>query len=359
MSRNYFLFALSFFLTLPLLLFAGKAKVDYPEWCNSEYRRMNYPAEAYFLGFIQSEKEDGETVDVSIQRVETEARVQAVSAIQTYLESAVSERSMEATANGITDTKELFESHTKLSVSMEISGLQVLSWHNPQGKEVAAIAFIKKQTLVRQMDKKIIAGLTKIETLLNNADLLVKNGQKAQAKKEVQKAEKLFDEVYEAQKILLLADPAADAEQAQIAETRQLHERYVRTLADLKNGLTLCVRCQALLEDENYNSFCEELRGKLSVMEVSFTDNENEADYLIDIDAKTNRQRANVYGSTTSYVVMADANVKLTKTAGSKLIYEDMLHQKGLHTMGYRDAGKDAYKTLLNTISQELKKYIE
>ncbi len=359
MKKHYFILVLSFLFALPFFAFGGKNKVVYPEWCNSEYRRMTYPTDAYFLGFIQGEREEGESIEQSLARIENQARVQAVSAIQTQLESAISQRSIEEISNGASDVKELFESHTKISVSMEIGGLQVMSWHNPQGKEVAAIAFIKRQTLIRQTDKRITANLTKIETALDNADELVKNGQKAQAKKEVQKIEHLFNDTYEAQKILLLVDNSADTEQAQLSETQSLHRRYVSLSASLKNGLALLIRCNALLDNEPYNSFCEEIYGKLSSEDVFFTDNEKDADYLIDIDAKTNRERANVFGSTTSYVVTADANIKLTKTANSKLIYENTLHQKGLHTAGYRNAGKEAYKTLLNTISQELIKNIE
>ena len=72
-----------------------------------------------------------------------------------------------------------------------------------------------------------------------------------------------------------------------------------------------------------------ELKGDLSDINCSFTDNPEEADWLIVISAKAREHRAEKYGNYASYFVYVDSHIAITKQATKQKVYEDEISVKG------------------------------
>lgn len=176
---------------------------EQPIWYSDAQRASNYPQGQYFTGIAYGEIRINESVGSALERVKTMARAEASSTILVHVQSETNshlhDEAFESIESWSEEIKETFDSHVNIKVDLEnLPGLQVEAWKNPNKNEVVAFAYVKKNTLCRQMDKQITVGLTRIETILENTEQLVANGQKLQARESVYKATPLFKEVEQA-----------------------------------------------------------------------------------------------------------------------------------------------------------------
>ena len=347
---------------LPLLLFVISNCVfaQAPDWYEADMRNRFYPKETYFYGFAMNEIAKGESLNDALEKVKTAARVEAVSTIRVHVQSLKQDYSRSDTyANGskeMADFYQRFESMARLSTDIEIPGLKIESYQN--GKTVAAFAFIKRRDLQRQLEKQITMGLTRLETQMDNADELIKKGGKAEARSRITELTKDFAAIEHSQELLLAVDPEADAESLQLNETKALQQRHAKITAALKNGIYIAIQCTADCFGTAYHALLNEIKGQLSSIRCSFTDNPKEADWLIVISSKAREHRADTYGNYTSYFVYIDSHIAITKQATKQIIYEDEISVKGGDTHGYQDAAHTAYKETSQKLSTIIKEQI-
>ena len=346
------------FSAISLTIFAQQ-----PNWYEDSQRAANYPSQQYFTGIAFGEIERGENLGNALDRMKTAARVEALKTIRIQVQnettSNVHSESIETIDAWSESIKETLDSRTTTKVDLEIPGLQVEAWKNPNSDEVVAFAYIKKSTLSRQMDKQVTAGLTRIETVLDNAEQLAANSQKMQAREAIKKAIPLFQEVEQAQRILIAADPLSDAESLQLAETKQLQQRYIRLAADLKNGINVYLICNAKLFSANYSTLKGEIQGELSKLGCTFVQSAAQADWNVYVTASAREYNKTDYGTTTSYYAYVDANIVVEKATTKQRVYENEINEKGGHTHNFEQAARQAYRDISPKISQIIKKEIQ
>lgn len=334
-----------------------------PNWVDDASRTTNYPKSSYFTGIAYGEIRSGEAAGTAMERVKTAARVEALSTIRIHVQnetkSDTHSESIESIDEWSESIRETFDSKTKTKVDLDIPGLQVEAWKNPNSNEVVGFAYIKKSTLSRQMVKQITAGLTRIETILDNADQQIAQGQKMEARNAINNAIPLFQQVEQAQHILIVADPASDAESLQLAETKQLAQRFIRMSASLKNGINIYLDCKADLFGSSYYALKGEIQGALSPIGCTFVRSAAEADWIITIFAKAREYNKSDLGGESSYFAYVDANIAIDKNATGQRIYEDAISQKGGHTHNFEQAARDAYKQISPKISKIIKEQIQ
>lgn len=334
-----------------------------PNWVDDASRATNYTKNSYFTGIAYGEVRSGEAAGTAMERVKTAARVEALSTIRIHVQnetkSDTHSESVESIDEWSESIREIFDSKTTTNVDLDIPGLQIEAWKNPNSNEVIGFAYIKKSTLSRQMDKQITAGLTRIETILDNADQQIAQGQKMEARNAINKAIPLFQQVEQAQHILIIADPMSDAESLQLAETKHLAQRFIRMSASLKNGINIYLDCKADLFGSNYSTLKSEIQGALSPMGCTFVRSAAEADWIITVLAKAREYNKSDFGSVSSYFAYVDANIAIDKNATGQRIYEDAISIKGGHTHNFEQAARDAYKQISPKISQIIKEQIQ
>jgi hypothetical protein len=302
---------------------------------------------------------------VAIERASAAARVEALSTIRVHVQNETQNNmhseSFESIENWSETVRETLDSRTTTKVDLEVPGLQVEVWQNPNNREVVSFAFIKKTTLSRQMDKQITAGLTRIETILENAEQFISNGQKVQAREIIKKAVPLFQEVEQAQRILVVADPLSDAESLQLTETRQLTQRYIRLASELKNGINIFLSCHANMFGQNYTALKGSIEGELSKMGVTFVTNAAQSDWAVYVTASAREYNIIGDGANAQYVVYVDAKVSIDKTPTGQRVYEEQLDpEKGMWTMSYAEAARrDGYKKITPKIIKAIKEQIQ
>lgn len=331
-----------------------------PDWYDADYRSLKYPASTYFYGFAMNNIAKGQSLETALESVKAAARVEAISTIQVHVQSVKQDYSRsDEFSNGRKDLQDFyqrFQSMTKLTTDMEIPGLKIESYR--EGNIVAAFAFVKKRDLQRQLEKQITMGLTRLETQMDNAEELINNGQKAEARNRIAELAKEFAGIERNQELLLAVDPDADAESLQLDETKALQQRHAKMTAALKNGIYIALQCEADCFGTSYPTLKNELKGQLSPIGCSFTDNADEADWLIVIDAKAREYRAENYGKYTSYFVYVDAHIAITKQTTGQKVYEDQISIKGGDTQNNNNAARAAYKDVVPKLTALIREQI-
>ena len=332
-----------------------------PDWYDADYRSMKYPASTYFYGFAMNNIAKGQSLETALESVKAAARVEAISTIQVHVQSVKQDYSRsDEFSNGRKDLQEFyqrFQSMTKLSTDMEIPGLKIESYH--AGNIVAAFAFVKKRDLQRQLEKQITMGLTRLETQMDNAEELINNGQKAEARNRVAELAKEFAGIERNQELLLAVDPEADAESLQLNETRDLQQRYIKMTAALKNGIYITLKCTADCFGSSYPKLQNELKGELSKIGCTFTDYADEADWVIVVSSKAREHRTEKFGNATSYFAYVDSHIEITKQATGQKVYEDEIAVKGGDTQNNNNAARAAYKDTTTKLAAIIKEQIQ
>ena len=245
------------------------------------------------------------------------------------------------------------------SIDIEIPGLQIESWQDPNTGNIAAFAYVKKSTLIRQLEKKITVALTKIEMSLEQVDQLIATGQKLQARAIAEKAVPQMNEIGETQRVLVAVDVDATDETLQLAETKMYQQRLTSIIAQLKNGLNIYIQANATIFTSEYSALKSAIQGHLSKLGCSFVANEADSDWTIIIDAKAREYSIVSTGSVKSYFTYVDANIAIIKTVTAQRIYENMISEKGGHTHNYEQAARDAYKYLTPKICTIIEEQIK
>ena len=332
-----------------------------PEWYDSNMREMSYPAGQYFTGYSEGQRHSGESLEAAIKRVQDAARVEAVSTIRVHVKNTTVNQGLSQTLKTMEGTfrqsvREV-SSATTTSVDVQIPGLKTDVYQTPSGI-IAAFAWVKKSTLVRQLEKQITVCLTKIETSLDQVDLLVANGQKMQARQIAEETVPQFAEVDEFQKLLAAVDSDADEESLQLLETRKLQKRLIAYLAQLKNGINIYLVCNAYLFGTDYMPLKGEIQGELSKLGCTFVGSASQSDWAIYVTSTAREYNTVEYGGNKTYYVYVDVKVVIEKTSTKQRIYENQWSEKGGHTLSNEQAARAAYKEIAPKVSEIIKQQI-
>ena len=332
-------------------------------WYDHDLRRLDYPDSEYFTGYAEGAPTGNERPEIAIQRLKDAARVEALSTIRIHVKNNTNNNALSQTLRSSEGTfrqsMREFTSSTTTSVDMKIPGLQIESWRNPQTGTISAFAYVKKSTLIRQLEKQITIALTKVEMSLDQVDQLIATGQKLQARSAAEKALPLFTEVDEAQKLLVAVDTEATEETLMLSETRQLQQRLMAMVTQLKNALTICLKADAKIFSTAYPALQEELKGALSPLGCNFVTDPSTADWVINISAQAREYNTVTMGDVNTYFVYVDATVSITKTATGQRVYENMFTEKGGHTHNYLQAAREAYKYLTPKIRKVVEEQVK
>ena len=339
----------SLFILLSTLLLCTTPKTI-PDWYDVDKQRLAYPEKEYFKGKAEDNRQSGESLEAATKRISDAARAEAAASVRVQVRNTTNvyteERSNQAMNQYVSVIYESLSRETRTSTDIEIPGMQVETWQNPQTKTIAAFAYVKKSSLIRQLEKKITVALAKIETTLEQTDQLIADGQKMQARDMAAKCLPLLMEVDETQKLLAAVDVNADRESLQLDETQVLQKRLTNVANQLKNGINIYIACTADIFGPNYAALKGEIQGKLSKIGCTFLENTAQADWAISIKASARKYSKDERDGLSTYFCYADATMTVDKKLTGQRIYESKISEKGGHTFDYEHAAVDAYKYL-------------
>lgn len=335
-----------------------------PDWYNAASRKMHYPPDAYFTGYVEGELQKGEALEDAISRLKDAARAELASTIRTTVEQTTDSRTqsdlVQSTRDFEEQIKETFSVETRISSSIkDIQGLQIEAYRNPSNGSIAAFAYIKRQTLVNQLTRRIAMLSGKAENNWQQAVSYYEQGQKMQARSHAENGMAQLAQLEDLQSLLAIVDEFADEETLQTAQTLTLKRQLKDMLSQLRNAVAVYLQCDAKLIDSNYPALCGAVEGALSEIGVSFVDDPTAADWAVYITASAQEYTKTDFGSVSNYTAFIEAHLDIERLSDKKRIYSNSITSKNKsHTKGFDHAAREAYKEITPQIQSIIKTQI-
>ncbi len=187
---------------------------------------------------------------------------------------------------------------------------------------------------------------------------------------------KLFKTTIAVAAILLLASFGIKNETADnvatccvLCSTDLFGEPYTKLEKDVKNellslGYTITkdsimadyiVRIEAKAREYSNERLENDVKNELAVSGSSVINDTIKTNLEIRVEAESREYSNTSVGGKPVYCVYVDANVSIEKSNTGQPIYEDEISAKGVHTLNYKEAGRNAYKN----ISEEIRKLLK
>lgn len=320
-----------------------------PDWYNAVSRKMHYPSEAYYTGYVEGEQKKGEALEDAFTRLKDAARVELVSTIRTTVEQTTDNRTQSDLVQSTTDFEEqiheIFSVETRISSSIkDIPGLQIEAYRNPSGGNIAAFAYVKRQTLINQLTRRIAILSGKAENNAQQAVACYEQGQKTQARSYAENGMAQLSQVEDLQSLLAAVDEFADEETLQIAQTQTLKRQLSEMLSQLRNAVAVYIQCDAKLINSNYPALRGAVEGALSETGVFFVNDPAEADWAVYITSVAQEYAKTDFGSVCNYAVFVEVYLDIERLSDNKRIYSNSITSKTKsHTRGFDQAAREAY----------------
>ena len=351
-----------FFITSLLMVVLRLAAQMPPDWYQAASRRMHYPSEGWYTGYVEGMQQSGETMEDAVARLKDAARVELVSTIRTTVEQTLDSRTVSDMYQSSSDfdeqIRETFVSETRISSSIrDLPGLKIETYRNPSYGVISAFAYVKRQTLINQLIKRIALLSGKAENDLEQAVQLSESGQKTQARSVVERGLQQLAQAEEAQNLLAVVDETADEETLQTAQTRSLYRQLAALSAELQNAVAVYLQCDAQLFSSKYTALKGTIEGALSEQGVSFVTNADEADWAIYITASAQEHAKSDFGSVSNYASFVEVHIDIDqKNIGKRIYSNGITSETTNHTMSFNHAAREAYKKITPEIIKVVKK---
>ncbi|GHT59197.1 hypothetical protein AGMMS50239_05270 [Bacteroidia bacterium] len=332
-------------LTTVLFLFvASFAFAQKPMWIiNSEY----YPKTEYLTGFSTNK---GVETPTFIKSLKASAKSELIESIKVQVSSIKALHKSEQ--NGI--YSEDYTATTTSFANAEINGLKTEYYYDKTSQTGYALAYAEKSEVKGWYKANISFILQKIETAVNNAKQFEATGNKGKSKRTFEEILPLFDELNFSQS-LLIAIEGNEPEYAQIPETLAFKSTVIQALSRLQAAIIVFVQSKETNFGKQVHILAPKLKAELSEHGCSFTDNPNEADWILNINTST-RKGSEVDGIYFSYL---DAEISLIELRTGKEIYNNNFTDLKGGALDYDRAGRKAYDTGLKQITAEIVKNLE
>lgn len=209
-----------------------------------------------------------------------------------------------------------------------------------------------------QLVQQITSAIDAVDATLPQINILIKKGEKGQAKTLIEKTLRQIETVEADYKRLAQMN---DAENADVPSVSQLQEtkRYLTNKANQLRYTNVYLRCEAKLFEGEYGALLDAIQSALSEENVSFVDSANVSDWTVTITAKAREYNKAEFGGMTTYFAYVDAKTVIVKTATGKRLQENSVTEKGGSPFGFEQAAQEAYHKIAPKISAIIKEQIE
>lgn len=335
-----------------------------PDWTNAASRKMHYPSDSYYTGYVEGKLQNGESLENAISRLKDAARVELASTIRTSVEQTLDSRTqsdMQQSGSFFDEQiRETFVSETRITSSIkDIPGLKIEAYNNSKTNEICAFAYVKRSTLINHLVKRIALLSGKAENDLEQAQEMASNAQKSQARSVIERGLHNLIQVEEAQNLLVAVDETVDEETLQIEQTRTLYRQLAALREQLRNALAVFLQCEARLFGSDYIALKGAIEGALSEAEVSFVNDPEETDWAVYIHAQAQEHAKKDFGNMSNYAAFVEVHMDIDSKSNGKRVYSSGLTSDiANHTRGFEPAAREAYRNITPKIIEILKKQI-
>jgi hypothetical protein len=320
-----------------------------PDWLDEDLRNMKFPANTFYTGFVSYELQ-GNVLQNVTEQATTEAQADLVKKIRMQISSKTQSRLSAISENGQYNESEIFLNQSETEANAEVVGIKTATYFDSKTNIVYAFAYANKYELIGYYKSNLSLNVNQIDLLLQTAQNLETNREKAKARKQLEMAQPLFSKVVYAQDMLTAIDGNATPDDLQQTKIKMLYADVTQMLARLAQAVYVYVESNENLFGQRVDIVANKLKAELAVNGCSFVENSGQADFLLEINVAT-RMTSNDGETVFCY---ADTQVKLYDTHKQKTVYSDEIAQKG----GSNTKDKAGRKAMENVVTQIITKII-
>ena len=210
-----------------------------------------------------------------------------------------------------------------------------------------------------QLVKRIAIEIDEVDATLPQINILLKKGEKIQAKKMVHGALSRINRIEAYQQQLIQSNEPVEAEDLMLEQTRTT-KNYLQAKANqLRYSIKLFVTCTATIFNANYSYFSGYILRDLADMSVTFVNSPQEADWIVTITASARESNYTKWGDVSTYFSSVDALIVIDNNIIGQRVYQNALSEKGGHTQDYTQAAQTAYERLAPKICNIIREQIQ
>lgn len=247
-------------------------------------------------------------------------------------------------------------SSTAFSADVELSLVKTASVYDKSTKTGYAIAYIEKQAALDFYRNAALMAFDELEVCLRAAENYIAEGLVPRAKERCAAADGIMDKVRSDLFLINFFGAGKD----ELSDLSAKANEYARRIGVIESknvrGTLICLDCRLEEEahDEEVDEFEKKLKGLVSKSGCSFTDSAETADWTVSVDLESAEYNVAEIGGMKVYSVYANAGLTAKKNKGVPLTIEDAVSQKGVHTLGYEEARRDAYGKLAEKVAEQV-----
>jgi hypothetical protein len=212
--------------------------------------------------------------------------------------------------------------------------------------------------LAQKLVRQIINKITRAEIAIEEAERLVKGGEKIAARNSISQCVKYLQEVEEHQKVIQSINHSVTLEDLSIAESTALKQRASALYQQLKNGVYVYIGGEVSVFEKAYPAFIQQVKQEIAPIGCTFVTNEKEADWVVRIQGITHEYNTLQSAKFQAFFVLAEVYLQIIKGAESKTVFEGVFNEKGSHTSNNHEAALDAYKKLHQIVTNKITEFI-
>ena len=211
-----------------------------------------------------------------------------------------------------------------------------------------------KYEIIGNLESKIRVNIEKIEAAMELTYQLFSQSEKNAAKTKCEEAILIVEETKKYQNSLVEVEPNISSEKLHKTKVDALESELSLMLSKLSQSNKVFLNSSEDLFGKSVNVIKNKLKSELSILNCSFVENEEEADYKIVIESEVRESSA------TNNLVFCFADVSVTVYDLNKdmEVYSDFLTVKG-GSSSIEKAGHKAMQSSVNQIVENISKYIK
>lgn len=341
---------------IPLTL---SAQTPPPAWLLPAVREMEYPTNTYFSELTEGNLRSNENVSNLLDRLKSDAKRGAAGSIRTFIHSVVEKTDRQDTYGHDFRFTSVYQDYTSQIVDADIAGIHTESYYDEGRKWGYAFAYVSKTELATYYRAQIALQLRQLENALTLSATLVNNGEKSKARKVCEEALQPLAQIEFAQDLLTAVCPG-DTTGMQLSKLFRLKNELLQTLISLEQSIYIYLQCTETNFGKTVRILGPTLKDTLAHNQCSFTDNPEEADYIITITASTREHDGSVaFNDGSIKYSLADVEVEVYSNLKRKMVYNNNFSQKNrFNGASYESAGSDALKSAAGKVWEGMKQWI-
>ncbi|MCM1531312.1 MAG: hypothetical protein NC048_05280 [Bacteroides sp.] len=256
-------------------------------------------------------------------------------------------------------SREDYGSETKFNTKANLRFVETQTFYDASKKEGAVVAYISKERIRNFYSNELLLLNNKIESAITNAENYISEGLKSQVVTELKTAQLYFSDMEEPLGWMNIFG-SSSSELNQWQSKLNNNERKIKQLlAEQQYGTRIYLECKADLFDTPYPLLEKELKGLLSKIGCSFTQEASSADWAITVYCSARESNHIIMGNMHAYFAYVDAVITLDWGIRSQRVMEDAVSEKGGDTRSYHAAAEAAYRQIKEILVERLKQTIQ